>query len=65
MPGTTKKIFREEYNRLKKVFEKIMQPKQKQALPQLVLQPARIPPAGNNPAFVPKAYGTTAGTKNI
>jgi hypothetical protein len=36
------KLFREEFERLKKVFEKILNPKNKQAVPKLVLQPARI-----------------------
>ncbi len=35
------KIFREEFERLKKVFEKILNPKNKQVMPQLVLQPVR------------------------
>lgn len=41
MSKTTQRILREEYNRLKKAFEKILKPKNEKALPQLVLQPIR------------------------
>lgn len=41
MSGMTKKILREEYNRLKKVLEKITKPKGKEQHPQLILQPYR------------------------
>ena len=44
MPGTAKKILREEYNRLKKVFEKIFPPKKKKQQPQWALQPYRNHP---------------------
>lgn len=40
MPAPVKQALKEEYNRLKKVFKKILSPK-KEALPQLVLQPYR------------------------
>jgi hypothetical protein len=39
--STVKKSIKEEYNRLKKTFEKIIRPKKDQPLPQLVLQPYR------------------------
>jgi hypothetical protein len=41
MSDTAKKILKEEYNRLKKVFKKILNPKEEQVMPQLVLQPVR------------------------
>lgn len=41
MSTTVKQTLRKEYNRLKKVFEKIIKPKKKEQLPQLVLQPYR------------------------
>jgi len=41
MPGTAKKILREEYNRLKKAFDKIIHPKKKEQQPQWALQPYR------------------------
>jgi hypothetical protein len=37
----TKKILREEYERLKKVFKKMLEPGQQSRQPQLVLQPVR------------------------
>lgn len=40
MPAPVKQALKEEYNRLKKVFKKILTP-QKEATPQLVLQPYR------------------------
>jgi hypothetical protein len=39
--ANTKKILKEQYNKLKKAFEKIMNPAKQQQLPQLVLQPVR------------------------
>ncbi|MBL7747817.1 MAG: hypothetical protein JNM19_10345 [Chitinophagaceae bacterium] len=41
MSKSVKKAMREEYNRLKKVLEKILQPKKEQSMPSLVLQPVR------------------------
>ena len=41
MANSTKKILQQEYNRLKKIFEKITSPQKKQSAPQLVLQPVR------------------------
>jgi hypothetical protein len=41
MAHSTKKILREEYDRLKKAFEKIIRPKRQPVQPQLVLQPIR------------------------
>ena len=41
MSKTAKQIIREEYNRLKKVFEKLVRPEKDQNPPQLVLQPER------------------------
>jgi len=41
MAKTVKKVLHEEYNRLKKVFDKLIKPKKEQAAPQLVLQPIR------------------------
>ncbi len=38
---SAKKILKEEYNRLKKTFEKILSPKNKEQRPQLVVQPYR------------------------
>ncbi|MEO7923597.1 MAG: hypothetical protein ABIR30_07955 [Chitinophagaceae bacterium] len=43
MDNSTKKLWQEGYNRLKKAMEKIMKPK-KQVQPQLVLQPVRNQP---------------------
>ncbi len=48
MPGTGRKILREEYERLKKVFEKIIPPKKKEPQPQWALQPYRNPPDGSD-----------------
>jgi hypothetical protein len=39
--ANTKKIFKEQINKLKKAFEKMMKPGKQQHLPQLVLQPVR------------------------
>jgi hypothetical protein len=44
MPNTVKQTLREEYTRLKKVFEKIIKPGRKKQQPQLVLQPYRNQP---------------------
>lgn len=41
MRKSVKKLVREEYNRLKKVIEKIVDQKKEEALSQLVLQPVR------------------------
>lgn len=41
MSKSAKKIIKEEFNRLKRVFEKITRPKKEQSVPQLVLQPVR------------------------
>lgn len=41
MGKTARKILREEYSRLKKVFERILNPKNEKAMPQAVLQPVR------------------------
>lgn len=41
MRKSVKKLVREEYNRLKKVIEKIVDQKKEEALSQLVLQPLR------------------------
>ncbi len=41
MPTSTKKSLREGYNRLKKVFEKILRPKKEQSWPPLAWQPYR------------------------
>ena len=41
MPATIKQNIKEEYNRLKKVFEKLVSPKKNKALPQFALQPYR------------------------
>ncbi|MES1221817.1 MAG: hypothetical protein ABUT20_40340 [Bacteroidota bacterium] len=41
MPKSIHQTLREEYNRLKKSFEKILKPNQKEPIPQLVLQPSR------------------------
>lgn len=38
---SAKKILKEEYSRLKKVFEKILNTKNREQRPQLVLQPYR------------------------
>ena len=46
MANNTNKILREGYERLKKIFEKIIKPNKDQAQPQLVLQPIRNRPAG-------------------
>jgi hypothetical protein len=39
--ANTKKILKEQYNKLKKAFEKMLKPGKHQPLPQLVLQPVR------------------------
>lgn len=39
MAKSLKKMLQEEYSSLKKAMEKIIKPKKKEALPQLVLQP--------------------------
>jgi len=41
MPKTIKKVLQEEYNRLKKVFDKLLSPKKEQATPPFALQPIR------------------------
>ena len=41
MPKSIRHTLREEYNRLKKAFEKILKPNKKEPIPQLVLQPSR------------------------
>lgn len=41
MTKTVKNSIRKEYDRLKKVFEKLLKPKNEQTMPQLVLQPVR------------------------
>ncbi len=41
MAGSAKKIWQQEYNRLKKAFEKIVRPKKETAQPQFALQPIR------------------------
>lgn len=41
MKKVAQKILREEYNRLKKAIEKMIHPKQGNAIPQLMLQPVR------------------------
>ena len=39
MPNSTKKILREEYQRLKNAVEKILKPTKNHPQPQLILQP--------------------------
>ena len=39
--STVKKTLKEEYNRIKKSFEKMIRPKKREPLPQLALQPYR------------------------
>lgn len=41
MPDTAKKILKQEYEKLKKVFENITKSHKKEQQPQLVLQPYR------------------------
>lgn len=41
MAKTLKKTIKEEYNRLKKVLEKIIKPEKEQSFPSLVLQPVK------------------------
>ena len=41
MANNTNKVLREGYNRLKKIFNKIIRPNKEQTQPQLVLQPVR------------------------
>lgn len=41
MAKSVKKGIREEYNRLKKVLEKLLKPKKNQQIPSLVLQPVK------------------------
>ncbi len=46
MAKSVKNVLKEEYSRLKKAMEKIINPKKQQRLPQLVLQPVRNLPDG-------------------
>jgi len=41
MANSTKKILQQEYDRLKKAFQKLTKPQKQQSHPQLVLQPVR------------------------
>lgn len=41
MAKSFKKTIKEEYNRLKKVLDKMINPKKEQAFPSLVLQPVK------------------------
>ena len=41
MPSTVKQNIKEEYNRLKRAFEKLVNPKKEKASPQFALQPYR------------------------
>jgi hypothetical protein len=41
MARSVKKVLQEQYDRLKKVMEKIIKPKKEEPVPQLVLQPVR------------------------
>lgn len=41
MAKSVKKVMREEYDRLKKVLEKMIKPRKEQNFPSLVLQPVR------------------------
>ena len=41
MANASKKIWQQEYNRLKKVFEKLVRPKKEQPQPRFALQPIR------------------------
>ena len=41
MADSAKKIWKQEYNRLKKVFEKMIRPKKESPQPQFALQPIR------------------------
>ena len=49
-------MLKEEYKRLKKVFEKIMKPGREQALPPVLLQPVRNLPPGGQPGFRPESF---------
>ena len=49
-------MLKEEYKRLKKVFEKIMKPGREQALPPVLLQPVRNLPPGGQPSFRPDNF---------
>ena len=46
--NTIKKELQEEYNRLKKIFDKLIRTKKERAIPQLVLQPVRNLPRQTN-----------------
>ncbi len=41
MARSVKKVLQEQYDRLKRVMEKIIKPKKEEPVPQLVLQPVR------------------------
>jgi hypothetical protein len=41
MAKTVKKVLQEEYRRLKNAMEKLIKPKNQEAVPQLILQPVR------------------------
>ncbi len=46
MAATTKKIWKEGYDRLKRTWEKLMKQKKEESQPQLALQPVRNPQRG-------------------
>jgi hypothetical protein len=46
MANNTNKVMKEGYDRLKKILEKIINPKKEQPQSQLVLQPIRNQPSG-------------------
>jgi hypothetical protein len=52
MPATVKNILKEEYNRLKKVFERITNSNKKEQQPQLVLQPYRNQPGDQGKKYL-------------
>jgi hypothetical protein len=41
MPNSVKKVIREEYNRLKKVMERLIKPNKEQGFPSLIPIPVR------------------------
>ena len=49
MANNANKVFKEGYNRLKKILKKMIKPNKEQSQPQLVLQPIRNQPPGRMP----------------
>lgn len=59
MTTSKKQTLREKYSRLKKALQKMLRPKERQPLPQLVLEPVRHQPSRNN------FYGNPYVSRNV